>query len=486
MTNYIGPWLFVAVAVGIGLAIGEWLHADSAAGDRPGVGRAFLLGAAIVGLALHVPLAIDGQISHRSFAIVALAGAAAWFWNLYRFGRYGAGPALFSWIRDLPRVGQFMMAVVLIAMFVHCERSTLSGYDARSIYELKSRVIYDAGSVRGEDFSDPSRVNFNPGYPLLLPLLETQTYWPGDGAADHGLKLLFVAFAVSLAAVSAAEMRRFECRGFAALTALWLLLTPVLICCFEGAGLSGSADVPIAAFLFCGVMELGRWLEQRGTSAAIQAGIFLGAAVLTKSEGIILVGFCCAACAATMLVRRSKPSVRQLASLSLGVVLVLGAGVAGAAAHRWQPLFQYYPSYFAALDWTWLRQLGDRVVPVLRYLGEELFRLRFWKLLWPCVLGSLVLLRRGSIPDKVLFWRLAAVAMAAGYAAVFITTPLHLQYQLMTSATRLTLHYFPICAVIMAEQLAASGWSRQAMEIFTAPTSQDNIQAAEPRIAKAA
>ncbi len=378
------------------------------------------------------------------------------------------------------------MAVVLIAMVVHCERSTLTGYDARSIYSLKSRVIYDAGSVRGEDFSDPSRVNFNPGYPLLLPLLEAQAYWPGDGAEDQGVKLLFVAFAISLAAVAAAAMRRFECPGFAALTALWLLLTPVLICCFEGAGLSGSADVPIATFLFCGVHELGRWLEHRDWPTAIGAGIFFGAAALTKSEGVILVSFCIAACIATIVIRRRKPSGRQLAGLVLGILILLGAAAAGAAAHRWQPFFHYYPSYFAALDWLWLRQLGDRVVPVLRYLGEELLRLQFWNLLWPCVLGSVILLRRGPIPDKVLFWRLAAAAIAAGYAAVFITTPLHLQYQLMTSATRLTLHYLPICVVIMAEQLAASGWSRQVMNIFAEPAREDDIQLVKAPIAKAA
>ena len=486
MMNYIGPWLCIAVAVGLGLAVSDWLRGDGKASERPGMGRAFLLGAAIVGLALHVPLAIDGQIGHRSFVIVALVGAAAWVWNVYRFRRTGISPNVFRWVRDLPRIGQFMLAVVLIAMVVHCERSTLTGYDARSIYALKSRVIYDAGSVRGDDFTDPYRVNFNPGYPLLLPLLEAQASWPGDGAAGHGLKLLFVAFAVALAAACAAEIRRFETAAFAAWTALWLLLTPVLICCFEGAGLSGSADVPIAAFLFCGVLELGRWIENRNWQAAIRAGIFFAATALTKSEGIILVGFCCAACLAALFVRRRMPSGRQLAGAGLGVMVSICAVAAGAAAHRWQPAFEYYPSYFAALDWRWLRQLGDRVGPVLSYLGEELFRWRFWNLLWPCALGSLVLLRRGPTPDKVLFWRLAVVGIAAGYAAVFITTPLHLQYQLMTSATRLMLHFFPICVLIMAEQLAASGWSRQVLAIFSELATQHGVQAAEAPIAKAA
>ena len=64
-------------------------------------------------------------------------------------------------------LGQFMLAVVLIATVVHCERSTFTGYDARSIYALKSRVIYDTGSVRGEDFTDPISREFQSGLSVV-------------------------------------------------------------------------------------------------------------------------------------------------------------------------------------------------------------------------------------------------------------------------------------------------------------------------------
>ncbi len=467
--NFLGAWLFVLAAIGIGLAVADWLHGRDEDVARCGFGRAFLLGAASIGIALHIPLAIDGEITHRSFAVLAAVGGGAWIWNLRCWLRHGLPDGLLHWIRDLPRVGQLMLTLVLIAGAVHCCRSILTGYDARSIYALKARVIYDVGSVRGEDFCDPSRVNFNPGYPLLLPLLEAQIYWPVGSYEDQGLKFLFLAFALGLAAVCAAEVRRFENARFAALTALGMLLTPMMICCFEGAGLSGSADVPLAAFLLCGVMELSRAIERANWRTAIGAALFFGAAILTKSEGIILVGLCGAAWLATWCAAKPAPERLAFGTRASRGLLLCGAVAAGSAAHRWQPVFGYYPSYFAALEPHWLGQIGDRFWPVLSYCGAELLRFRFWNLIWPCVIGSLVLLRRGRTPDRVLFWRLTALGIAVGYLGVFVTTPLHLQYQMMTSATRLMLHYFPLSVLIMAEQLAASGWSGQLAEAFDPP-----------------
>jgi hypothetical protein len=83
---------------------------------------------------------------------------------------------LFGWLSDLPMWGRLLAVVALPAALFYCCRTGLTGYDARSIYALKARVLYDAGTIRGEDFQDIQRVHFNPSYPLLLPLLEAQIY----------------------------------------------------------------------------------------------------------------------------------------------------------------------------------------------------------------------------------------------------------------------------------------------------------------------
>ncbi|HEV2969562.1 MAG TPA: hypothetical protein VGY55_06195 [Pirellulales bacterium] len=466
MIHWIGIALFLIAVTGIGAVAERWLRSGP---DRDpmdlSLGWAYLLGAAIVGIALHVPLAIDGRITHLSFLIVAEAGLAAWCWLGIGWWRRRRRPRLFAWVRDLPLAGKIALGIALAPAVLHSARSELTGYDARSIYALKARMLYDSGTVRNEDFQDVTRVNFNPTYPLLLPLLEAEMDWAEQTYEAPGLKFLFVGFALAAASIYAGAAKRFDSPGFVAVSALLFLQTPILLCCFEGAGFSGSADLPLAAFLFGGVLELTRWLAWPSWRGAASAGVLLGAAALTKSEGMLWIAVCGGSLAIVLLVR--SRSFWPRAATILPVVAIVGGAIAlGTEAHRGMPNSPYYPSYAAALDWKWLKQLADRPWPVLIYASEEFFRVRFWNLIWPCLFAALCLLRRGRLPAHVWLWRLTAGGMAAAYLAVLVVTPLHLRYQLLTSTTRLMLHLYPLAVLIMSEQLAASGWSRQLTDIF--------------------
>jgi hypothetical protein len=466
VTHLIGIALFLFAVTGIGAVAERWLRAGP---DRDpnelSLGWAFLLGAAIVGLALHTPLAVDGRITHLSFLLVAEVGLGAWCWLGIVCWRRPRRPRLFAWVADLPLAGKLALGIALAPAVLHSARSELTGYDARSIYALKARLLYDSGTVRGEDFQDVTRVNFNPTYPLLLPLLEAEMDWAEQSYDAPGIKFLFLGFALAMASIYAGAAKRFDTSGFVATSALLFLLTPILLCCFEGAGLSGSADLPLAAFLFGGVLELSRWLTRPSWRAAASAGVLLGAAALTKSEGMLWIAGCGGALAIVLLVR-SRSVWPRAATMLPAVAIVCGAITLGAEAHRGMPNSPYYPSYAAALHWQWLKLLADRPWPVLVYVSEELFRVRFWNLIWPCLFAALCVLRRGRLAAEVWLWRLTAAGMAAAYLTVLVVTPLHLRYQLLTSTTRLMLHLYPLAVLIMSEQLAASGWSRQLTDIF--------------------
>ena len=278
--------------------------------------------------------------------------------------------------------------------------------------------------------------------------------------------MLFLLFPLALCSIYAGQLRRFGTRGLAAVLALMLLLTPICLDCFEGAALSGSADLPLAALIFAGVLEISRWIRRPAWRPAVCAALLLGAAATTKAEGIVWIAACAMGLAGTWLLRPAWPTRQRWVTGVAGLtVLALLFGIRQAILHQ-LPDSPYYPSYFAALDWKWIQQLGDRPAVVLRYGLEELFRAKFWNLMWPCILGSLVLLRRGRAPTIVLFWRLTAVAGICGALLALVITPLHLEYELRTSFTRLMLHAFPLAVLIMSEQMAASGFSGQLAEII--------------------
>ena len=254
-------------------------------------------------------------------------------------------------------LGRLLAAVAIGAAFVYCCRSDLTGYDARSIYALKARILYDTGTIRGEDFQDIDRVHFNPAYPLLLPVVEAQVFWMQGSYTAPGLKLLFLLYPLALVSLFAGQLRCYGTRGFAAIAALMLLLTPVCLECWEGAGLSGSADLPLAALVFAGVLELSRWIERPGWRPAVCAALLLGAAVTTKSEGLIWIAACLAGLCGTWLVRPAWPTRRRLATALAGGGVLLVTVCVRQAILRQLPHSSYYPSYFAALDWHWISQL---------------------------------------------------------------------------------------------------------------------------------
>ena len=121
---------------------------------------------------------------------------------------------------DLPVVAQDRRGDRAVAgRLIHAASTELSGYDARTIYGLKARILYHAGTVRSEDFLDINRLNFNPGYPLLFPLLEAQMDWARGSDEGPGMKFLFLGFGLALVSIYARQARRFEGPGFTATTA---------------------------------------------------------------------------------------------------------------------------------------------------------------------------------------------------------------------------------------------------------------------------
>ena len=480
--------LQILVVGGLGAVLARWLRpAAHRAAATGGWGWSLLLGAAAVGLALQVPLAIDGRISHLSFALVAVAGALACGWLVYAVGRNlwpvagarspNAGnrqltadnvpwrtrlARTLGWLADLPWPGKVVAAVLLGCTLYHAATTEITGYDGRSIFALKARILYDKGTVRGEDFCDVQRMNINPSYPLLLPLLEAQLFWIQGSYEGHCLILLLLVFPTGIASVLASEIRRFDDRRIAALAALMLLLTPVVLSCYEGGGQSGSADLVVAAFVFAGVIEVSRWLEQPSWRPAVGAALLWGAAVTTKTEGgliCVLAGM--AALAGGCLLRRIRPLGGFAAggSAALGCGLVAAAWGLNAAVHRGMPASPYHPSYLA-FDSQWLKQLGDRPWQVLVFAAKELLRTPHWNLVWFGIFAPLLLLRRHRLPGKVWWWRVMVVSVVGLDILAMIVTPMRLQYELNTTFYRLLVQVLPLAFLLGCEQLAAAGWTR--------------------------
>ena len=226
---------------------------------------------------MQIPLAIDGRITHRSFALVGIVGLAALAFTVA------------TWWRNARRCVEFRgvgLAICrcLAGCWPSCRWGRLLSTAAAPILRLRRPQHLRHEGPHPLRFRHDSRRRFS-----RHPTSSFQSVLPAFAAVGGGSNLLDArkllrdgteiavpVFSLVACSVYAGQLRRFGARGLAAAFALMLLLMPICLDCFEGAGLSGSADFPLAALIFTGVLELSRWIRRPGWRPAVCAALSAG------------------------------------------------------------------------------------------------------------------------------------------------------------------------------------------------------------------
>ncbi len=502
------PLLAALTAVtGAGSFLVRLLRVDdesSASTDRNSVrqpthaawGWSYVLGMALIGLLLQLPLAVDGRITHRSFfGVLAVCAAMTiaecflrWRENLDRHKpsdrRWQSWfRALAGWTADLPKIIRLMTLVCLgIFLWFAAIKPSIT-YDARSIFGLKARVLYDTGTLDSEDFRDPDRLNFNANYSLLVPVIEATLFAAQGSLQNVGLQLLFAGFVLASASLLAAEVRRFDSRAAAAMWGACFLLLPLTLAPTEGGGLSGSADYAFAALATAAVIAMRRWLDTPSFRNGLLAGLLFGAASLTKQEALIWLAAVAIAVIATKRMRRLKFRWSALKTGSIIVLVTFGCLAIAALNRCGIPQSPYFRPFSGALRLDWLIHVWSRIPFVVQFAVRELGDGRLFGSLWPLCIFTLLLLRRPAASAQVIFYRWSVAGVAVAYFVAFTLTPLHLEYQLRSAFFRLAVHFLPLLMLAAAEQLAASGWSRQVQGLFTGLDAKQS--GSQPQLASA-
>ena len=459
MTPLLATFGCLALITGAGAALGAWLGRGRDDDAPLRIGWSYLLGCAALGIALHVPLAIDGRISHFNFAAALLGAAALTVWFLARrWKQIPWKPTQWSWHGDSHVVLRLAVGATLLVAFASAVSMRPNSYDGRAAFGLKARVLYDAGTIRNEDFEDVNRLHFNAHYPLLLPLLQAEIYWAQGSTDDSCMRAIFAMFVLALLSVVSGELRRqVGPKGAAGWTFL-PLLTPMVITTFEGGGLSASADIPFACFVTAAVIEVAAWLRRRDPRRAATAGLMLGAACLAKAEGTIWVVALAAALAWLAMRRAWRIDFGRLRSAASGVALLAGMIAISALARRHVPASPYLRDYVQALRWDWLVQVAHRPWEIVQYAVEEFSNFDRWNLFWLCaVVGYVGLRRKYPASLELRFAQAATVCIILAYFAIFVITPYHLHFHLRTALCRLVLHFLPLLVLLLAERVQASG-----------------------------
>ncbi len=461
--TYFGFLLIIWLAGRMWLRLFSSLFSQCPRDDQPGNAEAFLVGTAMLGLASYLVIAIFGRMPPLGYCLLVAVHCAMALVG-WCVARRPAGP---QWKRGL-KTAFFIWAVIL---GLYAAQLPLTGYDARAIYGLKAKIVADGANLWGPDFRDPYRLHFGSNYPLLIPILESFLFRfrmilsGGDPWGDVGLPLIFYGFIVAGTLLVTKVTERLA-PGWGIFSGVIWAITPMVWRWTEGAGLSGSADLPFAVFLAAGVFHLVEGWSSQDRFSLLLAGIFFGATILIKQEGLIGLGLGTVTIFVDQILwQRSRqkdntPMVpnrgpSKLASFGVFLVILIPFLLFHRLVHAEMPQQIYMRSYAAALSWEWLQQITDRPATILSFAMKELIN-NHWGLAWPALVVALLLKRDRPLSPTVRRIRLFVLLLMAAYTGIFAVTPFPLLYHLHTAYARLMLHALPLAIVVLVEQLAAS------------------------------
>ena len=346
------------------------------------------------------------------------------------------------------RAAWILAAVLLLVSLVLIARAghawvvrPLREYDGWAIWGLKARALFEFGGVDESVFANP--VYDAPTHPLLLPSLEAMGFRAMGGFDGTVIHLQLAGLLLGFVGAAWVILRAVASPVAVAATLLAVLSAPAVLAQLG----TNFADIPLALFMALAVAAAAAWLRRRESWLLTTGTIFLAAAALTKSDGML---FAVCAVVALALVAGKRAPVR----------LVLAAGALALAILPWRIYVSAHdlrhPDYELSnlFDRSYLGDTSYRVRPVVDELLLQLTNLDAWGLL-PLIfgIGLAAALLRGMY-GVALFAVCWLVTSFAGLVAIYWITVRTLEHNLFNTSNRVVASML-LGAALLAPILAA-------------------------------
>lgn len=422
-------WLFVAAALPLGcLAVCMEMLAFSVAGVRWSAPLLLLLWLPLFALGLwRVRRRLPRQVMWRA----ALSGLGQ---------RWGS-------LEGTERMA--VVALALLGCLVTAAASLgLPASDGFNIYYFKARAFFVDGSVIPYYRSAGQLLFSFPGHPPLIPLSVSWLYLVIGHVDEHATLLLWPALYASLLAAIYALVRTVVSRQ----AALWYTFAAALV----AYGLtslavgSGYTDMPLALFLLLGAGSLWGWAgsERRWSGSLVQAGLFLGAAALTKEEGLL---------AALVVLTAILILTWRQAGLRMALGAASQAGVVFAVVvMMWLVLRRAYQLPVLTVDLgARLEFVVGRLIPAIAGVGVRALP-QLLLAIGVLAAAAIVVRSRGMHLSASLsprFWFISAIVVTLlGCDVLAIAAaPVELHYQISVAASRLISQVLPLALLALIE-----------------------------------
>jgi hypothetical protein len=343
--------------------------------------------------------------------------------------------------------------VYFIAVFYYFALGhSMASYDARAIWSFKAVILAHDHSPFIEVFQDPFRVHYHRDYPLLVPLMQYTIHDLLGHVNEDVARILFTTIHAFFILYLVGILQRVGTRECALLFGVVFAAMPLRqdwLLFESGAINSGDADVTLSFFAVLSVYSWLQWWSERRRSQLLLAGLFVGCALMTKKEGMVVLAAVGGANGLYWLLGRVENRLatfrQMLVALAAAIVVALPWRIA------LLDLPNLYDEDFAAMfTLETASHIPGRLRVILLILWDNLTSWHQWNATWFLYAGVLLLSVRWWIARRLFLVDAVIVLWLAAYIVVYLFSPLALTFHLGTSLRRLLSHFFPFVLMQVA------------------------------------
>lgn len=255
--------------------------------------------------------------------------------------------------------------------------------DDRAQWGLKAKILYYDKTIYSEDFFDQLRIKLHVNYPFLIPLLESGFYSFMGEMNDRLVKIPFPLFFINLLLFFYASQRRYFSNRHALLFTCILTILPLFIKDMNGSPSTGYADIPLAFYYTVSIISIFHWMKTNKWSDLTLAALFIGFAIFTKNEGMVLWIIMISLIALYLFAVYKKNKINKLGSLAIFILLPLIILI---------PWFHFSSTIAVPYwdkDWSlsylnpdYISSHFYRIPPIVMEMKNNFFKTSHWNILW--------------------------------------------------------------------------------------------------------
>jgi hypothetical protein len=378
-------------------------------------------------------------------ALLLVLLAAVWFVRWRRSG--GAWAALKGWRPSAATVlFACAMGLVVPGMIYQISRMPHGDWDAWAIWNSHARYLYRDGP----EWQSGIQNTYHPDYGLLIPSLNARLWRYARRETPEAGGVLGVVLTLASVALLAATLREFKGNLLAALLALTLLTTPFYL----EHGVVQYADIPVALYFLSttALLSLHSSKTPDQPGLLVLAGFCAGCAGWTKNEGLLFIAAACAVLLLPIFVNL-RTTLRRFVAFLAGLALPLAVIV---FYRLWVSLPNDIFANLQSAEMIAKLLNPDRYLSILPYFLATMWTFGAWKVCPVLPLLFFVGLRGldpEAMRDRAWISSVGIYAIVlAGFFAIYVITPMDLQWHLDSSLNRLFLQLWP--AVLLLVGLA--------------------------------